>query len=96
MNRILLLICCVLLWFGQAVAIERFSVITTKQMKDMLDRRERGEENFILINTLDTLIANNHSIPGSINIPWNKLGQSADLLGQDKTIPVITYCMGYR
>lgn len=92
----ILLILLSLLSFSEAFALERFDIITTEKLKEKLERRNSGDEQFLLINTLDKLIANYHSIPGSINIPWSQVTESQNLLGKDKNIPIITYCMGYR
>lgn len=86
-----------LLFFCSNVhALERFDIVTTSDLRQLLDARIQGEENFILVNTLDALIANHHSIPGSVNIPWSQIREKKDLLGSDKDRLIITYCMGYR
>lgn len=79
-----------------AEALERFDVITTAQLKDLLELRSRGLTDFTLVNTLDALIASHHSIPGSINLPWSKAEKDTSLLGDKKDKLIITYCMGYR
>ncbi|MGB3211183.1 MAG: rhodanese-like domain-containing protein [Desulforhopalus sp.] len=77
-------------------ALDRFDIVTTEELHSLLQERENGKIDFLLLNTLDTLIFNHHSIPGSINIPWNTIEGSSQLLAWDKNIPIITYCMGYR
>ncbi len=86
----------IFLLLSNAFALERFDIVTTETLKNMLDQRERGDSQFLLINTLDKMIADHFTIPGSINIPWSKVRNQAQLLGKDKSIPIITYCMGYR
>lgn len=77
-------------------AMERFEIITTQEMKRLLDDREAGKTNFILVNTLDEIIYLNSSIPGSISLPWSRVDKKIHRLGNDKEKLIITYCMGYR
>lgn len=77
-------------------ALERFDLVTTEGLHKLLQERQEGKTDFLLINTLDTLIFNHHSIPGSINVPWGNVAKFSHLLSQDKNKLIITYCMGYR
>lgn len=77
-------------------AMERFDIVTTEQLHALLQQRKAGKNDFLLINTLDKLIADYHSIPGSINIPWSDASTSSLLNTTPKNLPIITYCMGYR
>lgn len=62
-----------------------------------MTERSRGEVDFQLINTLDTIIYEHHFIPGSINIPWQRVREiGKERLGADHEKLIITYCMGYR
>lgn len=81
---------------SHAQALERFDIITTKELHALITQRGEGKIHFLLVNTLDTLIAGHHSIPGSINIPWSEITERAGELGRDKEKLIITYCMGYR
>lgn len=76
-------------------ALERFDIVTTEELRRMLDSRQGGS-NFLLINTVDKLIADHHTIPGSINIPWSKVEENREKLGSNKNLLIITYCLGYR
>ncbi len=91
-----LVVFCCLLCSTQAVALERFDVVTTAQLKALVDQRQAGMIDFTLVNTLDELIANTVSIPGSVNLPLNSVAQKISHLGKDKGRLIITYCMGYR
>lgn len=77
-------------------ALERFDLITTEQLHTLLRERSEKKSDFLLINTLDTLIYDHHSIPGSVNIPWSRVDELSSLLPKDKDRLIITYCMGYR
>jgi rhodanese-related sulfurtransferase len=79
-----------------AWGIERFDIIKTEQLHEMLVRRKAGEIDFLLVNTLDEIIYRDQFIPGSINIPLDKVAERLDELGNDKNRLIITYCMGYR
>jgi len=72
-------------------ALERFDIITTEQMKQMLDWREAGEIDFVLVNALDEIIFRHTSIPGSVSLPWYKADQLQSRLGEDKNKLIITY-----
>ena len=79
-------ICCC-----HAVALERFDIITTEELEHLLAQREKGDANFLLINTLDEIIYRNSSIPGSINIPWSRLGETIHRAGDDKERLLVMY-----
>jgi len=79
-----------------ALGMERFDVVTTSQIKQMLDDRAAGKIEFVLVNTLDEIIFRHSSIPGSVNVPWYKISKMSYKLGADKNQLIITYCMGYR
>ena len=80
-----------------AMGMDRFDIITTQQLNQLMAERTRGEVNFQLINTLDSLIYEHHSIPGSLNIPWLRISEiGEERLGADREQLIITYCMGYR
>ena len=81
----LLLSCC------PAWAMERFEIITTQQLEQMLAEREAGRINFLLVNSLDKLIADSIAIPGSVNVPWAEIHEKANLLGEDKDRLIVIY-----
>lgn len=74
-----------------AYSLERFDIITTKEMKQMLVDREDGKTDFILVNALDEVIFRHFSIPGSINIPWWRTHELAYKLGDDKSKLIVPY-----
>jgi len=96
MKKILGLALLVLLLSIEASAMERFDIVTTSQMKQMLDDRAARKTDFIIVNTLDEIIFKHSSIPGSINIPWSRVTELGHRLGKDKDKLIILYCMGYR
>jgi len=71
--------------------MERFDIITTVEMKQMLNDRESGKIDFLLVNALDKMIYNNASIPGSINIPLGSYKKYAAKLGIQKDKLIIPY-----
>ncbi|BBO68991.1 hypothetical protein DSCA_29210 [Desulfosarcina alkanivorans] len=79
-----------------ARGLERFEIITTQELQRMLTERAAGNQDFALVNTLDALIYEHLSIPGSINIPWSRVADLTDRLGSYRNRLVVTYCMGYR
>jgi len=79
-----------------AVAMERFDLITTDELEQMLKARQKGEIDFLLVNVLNEIVFRNVAIPGSINIPWNLIDEKVHLLGDDLDKLIVTHCMGYR
>ena len=74
-----------------AQALERFDLVTTEEMQEMLRQREEGAVDFLLVNCLDEMIFRDSHIPGSINIPLTRHEQFNDRLGEDKNKLIITY-----
>lgn len=90
-------VCILLSSFSRnAGALERFDLVTTEQLEQLLVKRKAGEVDFILVNTLDEMIFRDEAIPGSINLPWSRIDNRYQELGPDKNALIITYCMGYR
>ena len=82
---------------GIVSAMERFELVTTQELMDLLEDRKEKQIEFSLVNTIDSLIFNHHTIPGSINIPWSRVPElAAPLLGDRPDQLIITFCMGYR
>lgn len=77
-------------------AFERFGLVSTNELVQLLEKRSRGEVQFILVNTLDEIIYRDQAIPGSINVPWSQVDTRYPELGSDKEQSIITYCVGYR
>jgi rhodanese-related sulfurtransferase len=55
----------------------------------MLDRGDK----IMVINPLSDIEFEDGYIPGSVNIPLHLI-PSTNLLPQDKSTPVVTYCLG--
>jgi hypothetical protein len=72
-------------------ALERFEIITTSEMVQLLKDRKEGSIDFLLVNALDKMIYNHSSIPGSIHIPLDKLQDYANKLGSDTDKMIIPY-----
>ena len=72
-------------------ALERFEIISTLELENLLKQREAGTVNFILVNTLDELIYCDAHIPGSINVPLPRVDQLVYRLGTDKDKLIIPY-----
>jgi len=77
-------------------AMERFDIITTRELQTLLQDRKEGKTEFLLINTLDAMIFRDGAIPGSINIPLGHLQENIMLLGDEKNKKIIVYCRGFR
>lgn len=68
-----------------------YNRITAPETKRLL--QTEGEA--LLVMVLSQLEFELHHIPGSVNIPINKMEKSS-LLPTDKSNPLIFYCMGVR
>ncbi len=92
MKKILFLCIATALFFpGVASAMERFDIVSTRELSQMLADRAAGKRDFILANTLDEIIFRQSSIPGSINTPWADVKSMESRLGKDKNKLIITY-----
>ncbi len=82
-------LCILLLFFvPNTLALEtQYHKITAPEVKGMMKT-----DNVLIINTLSKLEFEMQHIPGSINIPINTL-QTPDILPEDKSTPLIFYCM---
>ncbi len=76
---------------SSAWGMERFEIVTTYELKQLLDDREAGIVDFILVNALDALIYEHHHIPGSINLPLHRVSDALSVLGKPKDRMIIIY-----
>ena len=90
-TKICFIVILVLLIGTSLPAMERFEIITTQDLEKMLMERESGAIDFTLANTLDEVIYRNSSIPGSVNVPWSRVKETINRLGENKEKLVITY-----
>ncbi len=74
-----------------AFSMERFGIVTTEELKQMLDARQTGKLDFVLVNGLDEIVFRDSAIPGSVNIPWSNVDENASKLGPDRHKLIITY-----
>ena len=74
-----------------AAAMERFDLITTQELEQMLAQRSHGEIDFVLVNSLDEIIYRHNSIPGSVNVPWSRVDELIGRLGTDKNKLIVPY-----
>jgi len=72
-------------------ALERFDIVTTVKMQEMLEQRKEGKIDFILVNSLDEMIFRNSHIPGSVNIPLSRIAENRHKLGEDQSKLIIPY-----
>ena len=76
----------------EAADAARDSTISVLELKDKLDRRERGEEDFVLIDVREPAEFEIVSIPGAVLIPKNEflMGDALSQLPQDR--PIVLHC----
>ncbi len=91
-KRILLPLSLLFLIFPlNSSALERFEIITTTEMEQLLEDRKNQKTDFLLVNALDEMIYRQSSIPGSVNIPLGKFQEYRQRLGSDTKQLVIPY-----
>ncbi len=81
-----LLIIVPLLLFTSSIWADDFLDISTSDLKNQLDSKER----FLLVNALSDIEFNLEHIPGSVNIPAGEI-QKTDKLPQDKETLIVVY-----
>jgi hypothetical protein len=81
-----LLIIVPLLLFSPSIWAADFPDISTSDLKNKLDSKEK----FLLVNALSDIDFDMEHIPGSINIPVGEL-QATDKLPQDKETLIVFY-----
>lgn len=86
-----MLFVCSLLFVTKANAMERFDIVTTAELAQMLKEREMKKADFLLVNTLDEIIFNDSAIPGSINLPLSQVDEKISVLGPDKDKSMVFY-----
>ena len=70
----------------------RGSTISVRELKDMLDARERGEQDFLLVDVREPDEADIVSIPGAVLIPKGQFlsGEALEKLPSDR--PLVLHC----
>jgi hypothetical protein len=81
-----LLIIVPLLLFTPSIWAADFLDISTSELKNKLDAKEK----FLLVNALSDIEFNLEHIPGSVNIPAGEI-QTTDKLPQDKETLIVFY-----
>jgi hypothetical protein len=85
------LITAVLLLPVRVNGLERFDIISTRQLVEMLQLRQAGAVDFVLVNSLDEVIFRDAHIPGSINLPLPRIDKLIGRLGTDRKTLIIPY-----
>jgi sulfur-carrier protein adenylyltransferase/sulfurtransferase len=77
---------------AEAAEAAKDSTISVLELKQKLERRERGEEDFVLIDVREPAEFEIVSIPGAVLIPKNEflMGDALSQLPQDK--PIVLHC----
>ena len=88
---VLLILGILFLLPASGAALERFDIVTTQQLSEMLADRAAGKTDFLLVNALDGIIFRDAALPGSVNIPWSRLAELSDRLGADRDRLIVTY-----
>ena len=84
-------IAATMLLVSAAFSMERFEIVTTQELKQMMADKACGKTDFVLVNALDEIIYRNSAIPGSVNIPWSRVDKMAHRLGENKDRLIVTY-----
>lgn len=73
------------------VAGDVFTVITSEELKAMIDRKE---PDLVLVDTRSSEEYQEAHIKGAVSIPWAKLEKNALVLNFPKESKVLFYCSG--
>jgi adenylyltransferase/sulfurtransferase len=76
----------------EAAEAARESTISVRDLAEKLQRRERGDEDFLLVDVREPAEYEIVSVPGAVLIPKNEflMGNALEALPHDK--PVVLYC----
>lgn len=92
MKRYSLFLTLFFLFFpSQVSALNRFEILTTAEMAQMLADRDSGKADFLLVNGLDRMIYNHAAIPGSISVPLSSFQEYSEQLGSEPDKLIIPY-----
>jgi rhodanese-related sulfurtransferase len=73
--------------------IEPYTVVTSEELKAMLDRQEPG---LVIIDARNPDEFQEVHILSAVNIPWPKLEKDKTLLNFAKESKLVFYCNGFR
>lgn len=79
-----------LLWAQEVKIPEGAKIITTEELKGMLERKEK----LTLINSLSALEFTQTKIKGSVNIPYGHLRDGEASLPEERELSLVFYCLG--
>ncbi len=72
---------------------EPFTVVTSEELKAMLDRQEPG---MVVIDARNPQEYQEVHIRTAVNIPWPKLEKDKTLLNFPKETKLVFYCNGFK
>ena len=87
----LLAFCTIVFICTPVLADVGYKQITAPEIKQLMEK----DAGVLLVMSLSQLEFEFHHIPGSVNIPIDKM-ENSSLLPTDKSSPLIFYCMGAR
>jgi 3-mercaptopyruvate sulfurtransferase SseA len=73
--------------------VEPFTVVTSEELKAMLDRKEPG---MVIIDARDPEEYQQEHIRTAVNVPWSKLEKDKGLLDFPKEAKLVFYCNGFK
>ncbi len=87
-----LFICCAATALAAGEPGNPFTVLTSEQLKSMIDRNEPG---LVLIDTRTAGEYQEAHIKGALSIPWAKLEKDTSVLNFPRESAILFYCNGH-
>ena len=78
-------------WVTSVIAGEVFTVISSEELKAMIDRKEPG---LVLVDTRSAEEYQDAHIKGALSIPWARLEKDPAVLDFPKESKLLFYCSG--
>jgi rhodanese-related sulfurtransferase len=91
LTALALFICCAAVALAAEKPGEPFTVVTSGQLKSMIDRDEPG---LLLIDTRTTGEYQEAHIKGALSIPWARLEKDTSVLNFPRESALLFYCNG--
>lgn len=88
---LLVMACLLLLGIRSEASADVFTVVTSEELKAMIDRNEPG---LVLVDTRSSGEYQEAHIKGAVSIPWSTLEKNPAVLDFPRESKILFYCTG--